>query len=74
MPIENLDEFNLSLDKFASVLKERDFIQFHKRVILEALKRITVRTPVDTGRARGAWITTVGETTLDSTVSDHTPA
>jgi hypothetical protein len=35
-------------------------VPFHKKITFEAAKRLIQRTPVDTGRARGGWITTVG--------------
>ena len=38
--------------EFAKALKDR--------IALEALNRIVLRTPVDTGRARGGWIISTG--------------
>jgi hypothetical protein len=46
--------FNLPLEKFAKALNLnlRTVVQ---RVALDAYTRITLRTPVDTGRARSSW-------------------
>ncbi len=73
MPIENLEAFNSAIDKFGLNLTAKDFIQFHKRIVFEAVKRITLRTRVKTGRARGAWLTTIGETTEDVPAGDEDP-
>lgn len=50
----NLKHFNSALEE-ASKRIHRDMKGFHKKVIFETLKRIVMRTPVDTGRARGNW-------------------
>lgn len=34
-------------------------VKLQRKVVLEALRRIVLRTPVDTGRARGNWQTTI---------------
>ena len=50
----NLKQFNDTL-LVASKRIHGDMESFHKKVIFEVLKRIILRTPVDTGRARGNW-------------------
>lgn len=55
----NLSQFNKALDK-ASEKIHGDFEKFYKQVCLEVLKRIVLRTPVDTGRARGNWQVEIG--------------
>ena len=55
----NLHNFNASLEA-ASERIHKNFNNFHKKVIFETLKRIVMRTPVDTGRARGNWQLAIG--------------
>ena len=55
----NLKNFNSALEA-ASQRIHRDMKGFHKKVIFETLKRIVMRTPVDTGRARGNWQVATG--------------
>jgi len=55
-----LKEFNEAMDSFATTLAPEALILFHKKIVLEALTRIVLKTPVRTGRARGNWQTTVG--------------
>ncbi len=50
----NLQNFNKELTKAADKI-HGDIKKFHRQVCLEVLKRIVLRTPVDTGRARGNW-------------------
>lgn len=50
----NLAQFNAALTASEKKL-HGDFKKFYKRVITELFKRIVLRTPVNTGRARGNW-------------------
>ncbi|KKN70976.1 hypothetical protein LCGC14_0425780 [marine sediment metagenome] len=50
----NLAKFNAELTAAEMKIKS-DLKKFHQRVIAELFKRIVLRTPVDTGRARGNW-------------------
>lgn len=50
----NLAKFNTEL-LVAEKKIHGDFEKFYKQVITEVLKRIVLRTPVKTGRARGNW-------------------
>jgi len=52
--ITNLPSFNISLSQFADRVPEES-LKIQKRVVLDLLRRIVFRTPVDTGRARGNW-------------------
>lgn len=56
----NLAQFNRELDAFAKKVPEQATI-IQKKVVLEALRRLVMRTPVDTGRARGNWQVTIAE-------------
>lgn len=53
-------KFGEALARFAKVETPQRSRQLHRRLVLEALTRIVRRTPVDTGRARGNWQTSVG--------------
>ncbi len=50
----NLAQFNAELTASEKKING-DFKKFHQQVIAELFKRIVLRTPVDTGRARGNW-------------------
>ena len=51
----NLAEFNKELGKLTKDFTEDKLVEFHKIVTFEAYRRIVIRTPVDTGRARMNW-------------------
>jgi len=57
------ERFNVDLQKFADVTgQELDTVV--RRAALEVYDRVTARTPVDTGRARGNWNMGVGSPDL----------
>lgn len=55
----SLREFNAKLSKWAKTVPEKLVVLGHRRLTLEALIRVLRRSPVDTGRFRGNWQTTV---------------
>jgi Tfp pilus assembly protein FimT len=61
-----LDKMNRSLQKFQREISEYarkvpdKITELQKKLVLEALRRIVLSTPVDTGRARGNWQVTLG--------------
>jgi len=55
----SLQRFNRDLEKVRKRYPTR-MSDIQKKLVLEALKRIVERTPVDTGRARGNWQVTIG--------------
>jgi len=57
--IKNLDSFNKALEKTIQTLPIEGALRLQRMISLEALKRIVLKTPVDTGRARGNWQTTI---------------
>jgi len=57
--LTNAARFNAELDKAATKI-HGDFSKFYRQVCLEVLSRIVLRTPVDTGRARGNWQVEIG--------------
>lgn len=58
--LNNLAQFNKEIDDFAQRLVPEEVVKLQKKVVLEALKKIVKKTPVDTGRARGNWQTSIG--------------
>ncbi len=56
----SLERFKREVNEFSRNLTDREFVLFHKKIVLEALSRIVQKTPVDTGRARGNWQINIG--------------
>jgi len=56
----NLKQFNKEVDVFVKTLVPEKVVLLQKKIVLEALKRLVMKTPVDTGRARGNWQVTIG--------------
>jgi len=54
MDSTNVEQFNSALTKAAKKI-DGDIQKFIKKVVLETFSRFIMRTPVDTGRARGNW-------------------
>lgn len=57
--MSNVAKFNAELEVAATKIRG-DLNKFYRQVCLEVLKRIVLRTPVDTGRARGNWQLEIG--------------
>lgn len=51
----NLAQFNTEISRVAKKMIEENVSKFIIMVSLEVFRRIVLRTPVDTGRARGNW-------------------
>ena len=49
------ERFNREIAELADKLPERAVLVAHRRLTIEALRRIVKRSPVDTGRFRGNW-------------------
>jgi hypothetical protein len=62
--ISNLSEFNATVTRFAENIPAEKVVLMHKKMGLEALRRVVMKTPVDTGRARGNWQVQIGEPAL----------
>jgi hypothetical protein len=52
--------FTLELDKWFKDEVEGKIVQITRMIGLEVLKRVILKTPVDTGRARGNWFVAIG--------------
>ncbi len=56
----SLKRFQREVNSFAKKLVPEQLVALQTKITLEALRRIVLKTPVDTGRARGNWQTSVG--------------
>lgn len=54
MAKNNIQKFDADLKKFANTINA-DFHKLLKKVIFDLFRKIVVKTPVDTGRARASW-------------------
>jgi len=54
-----IEQFNKEIDEFAKSIQDEAMTMLRK-IVLEALRRLVMKTPVDTGRARGGWQVTIG--------------
>ncbi len=58
MPVNDV-QFNAEVAAFKAKTLE-EVVTLHRLLSLEMLRRLVLRTPVDTGRARGEWQLTIG--------------
>ena len=66
-------QFSIDLTRWGVSLEKEQAPQFIRKIVLELLKKLTMKSPVDTGRFRANWMVGIGgadETTTDSTVND----
>lgn len=56
----NLAQFVAQLEKESKGLPERQLVAIQKKIVLEALRRIVLKTPVDKGFLRAGWQVTIG--------------
>ncbi len=54
-----IEQFNREIDEFAKSIPN-EAITMQRKIVLEALRRLVMKTPVETGRARGGWQATIG--------------
>lgn len=59
------DKFNKQLAKGVDRMVRSAVIATHKKMAFEALSRVTMKTPVDTGRARGNWLISINASSED---------
>jgi hypothetical protein len=60
MPVTNLQQFQGEVLRLSKDLTQAQLVTFHKKVVLEALRRVVQKTPVDTGHVRANWQVTIG--------------
>ena len=58
--IRNLGEVLAEFERFHAQVVPEELTDLVRATHMEALSRIVLRTPVDTGRARNSWQSTVG--------------
>ena len=66
-------KFSIDLTRWGVSLEKEQAPQFIRKIALDLLKKITVKSPVKTGRFKANWMTGIGgadETTTESTVDD----
>ena len=69
----NAKQFSIDLTRWGTSLEKEQAPQFIRKIALDLLKKITVKSPVKTGRFKANWMTGIGgadETTTESTVDD----
>ncbi len=57
---ESVKKFNKKVEKVSNNFTTTQVVLFHKKLAFEAFRRVILRTPVDTGRARGNWQASIG--------------
>lgn len=67
MAVTNLDEFNAALREWAEIRVPTEVAHVMRLISLEALSRVILKTPVDTGRTRANWQVSL-ETPLEGQV------
>lgn len=58
--MSDIAEFNKEIGHFADVLAPNELVLLQKKVVFDGLARVTSKTRVDTGRARGSHQVTIG--------------
>ena len=69
----NAKHFSIDLTRWGVSLEKEQAPKFIRKIALELLKKVTMKSPVDTGRFRANWMVGIGgadETTTESTVDD----
>jgi len=57
--------FNAEIAKLTKTLPREQITLVQKKLALQFLRGVVMKTPVDTGRARGGWTTTINKPSLD---------
>ena len=66
-------KFSIDLTRWGVSLEKEQAPKFIRKIALELLKKVTMKSPVDTGRFRANWMVGIGgadETTTENTVND----
>ena len=69
----NAKHFSIDLTRWGVSLEKEQAPKFIRKIALDLLRKVTMKSPVDTGRFRANWMVGIGgadETTTDSTVND----
>jgi len=71
--VANAKHFSIDLTRWGTSLEKEQAPNFIRKIALELLKKVTMKSPVDTGRFRANWMVGIGgadETTTENTVND----
>jgi hypothetical protein len=71
--VANAKHFSIDLTRWGVSLEKEQAPKFIRKIALDLLRKVTMKSPVDTGRFRANWMVGIGgadETTTDSTVND----
>jgi len=71
--VANAKQFSIDLTRWGTSLEKEQAPNFIRKIALELLKKVTMKSPVDTGRFRANWMVGIGgadETTTENTVND----
>ena len=66
-------QFSIDLTQWGVSLEKEQAPKFIRKIALDLLKKVTMKSPVKTGRFKANWMTGIGgadETTTESTVED----
>ena len=69
----NAKRFSIDLTRWGVSLEHEQAPKFIRKIALDLLKKVTMKSPVKTGRFKANWMTGIGgadETTTESTVDD----
>jgi hypothetical protein len=55
----NFEQFEKELRIFSEISVPKDFQKLVQKLAFEVLRRVIIKTPVDTGRARGNWMVAI---------------
>ena len=69
----NAKHFSIDLTRWGVSLEKEQALKFIRKIALELLRKVTMKSPVKTGRFKANWMTGIGEadeTTTESTVDD----
>ena len=58
--LEDVDKFNREILAYSRELLPRQVVALQKNMALRVLRGVVMKTPVDTGRARGNWQVNIG--------------
>lgn len=58
--VPNIEEFNKAVAKVADTLAEEQLVLLHKKIVIELLHGVLMKTPVKTGRAKNNWQVGIG--------------
>ena len=69
----DLAQFNKEVTDFGKNVMPNELVKMQKKIVLEALKRLMEKTPVDTGRARGNWQVGIGSA-VEGSIQENWPS